>query len=161
MSTWVASRLAAFIPICSPQMMSTVLPVFVACSAKKNAEPLPVDRFTTQAELAAVADGAQAGRVPVEHDEVVGAVLVRVEPDLVRHRQQVLLALPGVDANTQRNDGFAEQKPAGTGKVLIPTARMSGVGDCSPRPPRGSSSGSASRAYASFWAVPTPGCRAR
>ena len=35
-------------------------------------------------------------------------------------------------ANAHRNDGFAEQKPAGTGNVLIPTARMSGVGDCWP-----------------------------
>ena len=53
-------------------------------------------------------------------------------------------------------DGLAEQKPAGTGKVLMPTARMDGVGDCWPRPPGVSGSAVASRAYASFWAVPTP-----
>jgi hypothetical protein len=45
----VASRLAAFMPICSPQMVRTVLPVFMACSAKKNAEADPVCRFKTQA----------------------------------------------------------------------------------------------------------------
>jgi hypothetical protein len=38
MFTVVESRLAAFMPICSPQMYSTVLPVLVACSAKKKAE---------------------------------------------------------------------------------------------------------------------------
>ena len=36
-------------PICSPQMVNTVLPVLVACSAKKNADAVPVVRFSTQA----------------------------------------------------------------------------------------------------------------
>jgi len=47
-------------------------------------------------ELAAIRDGAQAGGVAVQHHVVVRAVLVGVEVDLVRDRQQVLLALPRV-----------------------------------------------------------------
>jgi len=41
---------------------------------------------------------------------------VRIEVNLMADRQQVLLALPGVHRETQRNDGLAEQKPAVPGR---------------------------------------------
>ncbi len=54
------------------------------------------------------------------------------------------------------NDALSEQKPGGTGYVLMPTARMSGVGMPWPRPPCGRFGLVASSEYASFCAGPTP-----
>ena len=79
-------------PTCSAQTISAVFPVFVECSAKKNASAAPVRQVHRPGQLPAVGDVVQRD-VPVYHRVVVLAVLIRVEIHPVTDRHEVLLPL--------------------------------------------------------------------